>query len=672
MNTEQSIVPSREQLLYWLHEAAEIEHNLMCCYLYAAFSLKRSDAHWTPAQAQAVARWRGIITGVALEEMTHLCLVANLVSALGATPHFNRPAFPIDAGPYPSGFVMRLEPFSLATIAHFQFLERPHGIALADVESFAPTRQYERLSNLSERLSPGAHDYSTVGELYGTLRTALNTYAQAHSERELFIGDPAKQVDSTLAPLPGVSTVTDLTSAYRALDTIVTQGEGAGDDIHDSHFRRFTQIAEELANFMNADASFAPAWLAATNPVMNPPPHPSNKVYISHPKHARWLDIGNAMYTSSLRCLLQGFGATDRTTKAVWLEASFALMRATVPVGQGLAARTATTEENSPLAGLSYTSLRTLAVLPDPSAAQFMADRLGELHARAKALPLNLVEGETAAMWQSVIDALLLQQSKLLKLQATIPSSKFSTAAIPPKIEAPAVIPLRAISEVASNAAASAPEVVHGKSISIIFEGKRCIHARHCVLQTPTVFKANTPGEWIHPDTVHVESIVTVAHQCPSGAIRYARLDDGPSEAVPSVNTLNVRENGPYALRAAIRLTAANGEVSDDGVRATLCRCGQSNRKPWCDGSHVTNNFTATGEPPTGNADPLAVRDGELIVTPRINGPLHVRGNLEICSGTGRTVSRVTDTRLCRCGQSNNKPFCDGSHIAAGFIAEGA
>jgi CDGSH-type Zn-finger protein/uncharacterized Fe-S cluster protein YjdI len=672
MNTEQTIVPSREQLLYWLHEAAEIEHNLMCCYLYAAFSLKRADVRWTPAQTQAVARWRGIITGVAMEEMTHLCLVANLVNALGATPHFNRPMFPIDAGPYPAGFVIRLQPFSPETIAHFQFLERPNDTNIADGAGFAPARQYKRLTNLSERLSPGAHDYSTVGELYGTLRNALDAFVRAHSEHELFIGDPAKQVDSSLAPLPGVCAVIDLASAHRALDTIVTQGEGAGDEVHDSHFRRFTKIAEELATFMREDASFTPAWLAATNPVMNPPPNPANKVYINHPQQSRWLDIGNAMYTSSLRCLLQGFGATDKATKATWLEASFALMRATVPVGQGLAARPATTEENSPMAGLTFTSLRTLAWLPDPNAAQFMAARLGELQARATALPTtNLVEGETVAMWQSVVDALALQQSKLLALQATIPSAKSGTATIKQKVNAPAAAALASTPDIAS-IVTTAPEVVDGKAISVVFDGQRCIHARHCVLQTPTVFKANTPGQWIYPDTLHVESIVTVAHQCPSGAIRYVRHDDGPEEAAPAVNTLNLRENGPYALRAAIRLTAANGEVSDDGMRATLCRCGQSKRKPWCDGSHVTANFIASGEPPTGNVDPLAVRNGELVVTPRLNGPLHIRGNLEICAGTGRTVARLTDARLCRCGHSNNKPFCDGSHIAAQFIAEGS
>lgn len=649
----------------------------MCCYLYAAFSLKRADAHWTPPQADAVKRWRAAITGVAMEEMTHLCLVANLVNALGAPPHFNRPMFPIDAGPYPSGFVMRLQPFSIETIKHFQFLERANDAEVADGAGFTPSRQYKRLTNLSERLSPGAHDYSTVGELYGTLRNALDAFVHAHGESALFIGDAAKQVDTKLAPLPGVSAITDLASAHKALDTIVTQGEGAGDEVHDSHFQRFTKIGEELHRLLADDPAFTPAWAAATNPVMNPPPTPANKVYINHPQQARWLDIGNAMYTSSLRCLLQGFNATDQTIKSMWLEASFALMRATVPVGQGLAARPATEAENSPLAGLTFTSLRTLARLPGPNDAQFMAERLGELEARAKALPLNLVEGETPAMWQGVIDALALQKAKLTVLQAQQLAMQTPTQAASAKPEAVVPMPAPVMRSAGPSlptdekANTTSPEIVDGKDVTIIFDSQRCIHARHCVLQTPTVFKANTPGQWIYPDTVHVESIVTVAQQCPSGAIRYLRHDHGPEESAPAVNTLNVRENGPYALRAAIRLTESNGNISNDGTRATLCRCGQSKRKPWCDGSHVAAQFMATGEPPTGDVDALAVRDGEIHVEPRLNGPLHIRGNLEICSGTGRTVARVTDTRLCRCGQSSSKPFCDGSHISAGFLAAG-
>jgi len=61
------------------------------------------------------------------------------------------------------------------------------------------------------------------------------------------------------------------------------------------------------------------------------------------------------------------------------------------------------------------------------------------------------------------------------------------------------------------------------------------------------------------------------------------------------------------------------------------------------------------------------VRDGVLAIDPQLNGPLAVRGNLEIMSGTGRVVARVTSARLCRCGGSANKPFCDGTHAKIGF-----
>jgi CDGSH-type Zn-finger protein len=101
--------------------------------------------------------------------------------------------------------------------------------------------------------------------------------------------------------------------------------------------------------------------------------------------------------------------------------------------------------------------------------------------------------------------------------------------------------------------------------------------------------------------------------------------------------------------------------------RATLCRCGASKNKPYCDGSHHDVPFTATGEPPTGQADMLEARGGPLDIEPLQDGPLQVRGNLEITSGTGRVVSRLTQARLCRCGGSANKPFCDGTHARNGF-----
>jgi len=195
------------------------------------------------------------------------------------------------------------------------------------------------------------------------------------------------------------------------------------------------------------------------------------------------------------------------------------------------------------------------------------------------------------------------------------------------------------------------------------FDGAKCIHSRHCVLEQPAVFKANVSGAWIDPDASAPQAVAEVAHRCPSGAITCERRDGGPQEAPPPVNTVHVRENGPLAFRAELVVAGRPA-----GFRATLCRCGASKNKPWCDASHVAAGFKASGEPATAEAPkPLARRDGPLSIAPTPNGPLEVNGSLEICSGTGRTVVRTAQTWLCRCGGSENKPFCDGTHRKIGF-----
>lgn len=209
-------------------------------------------------------------------------------------------------------------------------------------------------------------------------------------------------------------------------------------------------------------------------------------------------------------------------------------------------------------------------------------------------------------------------------------------------------------------------EVVKGREVTVTFDGSKCVHSRNCVLGNPQVFVPNVKGEWIFPDAAPAEAVLRLGFNCPSGAIRVARNDGGAgSEVAPVVNTLRVRENGPYALEAPILL---RGEPA--GIRATLCRCGASKRKPFCDGSHSEAGFAATGEPAAKDSVALEARDGAVDVQPQVNGPLKLVGNLEIVSGTGHTVNRVTQTWLCRCGQSKNKPYCDGSHKAAGFVAE--
>jgi CDGSH-type Zn-finger protein/uncharacterized Fe-S cluster protein YjdI len=204
-----------------------------------------------------------------------------------------------------------------------------------------------------------------------------------------------------------------------------------------------------------------------------------------------------------------------------------------------------------------------------------------------------------------------------------------------------------------------------GEKITIRFDGGECIHSRNCVLGLPNVFQANAPGEWIKPDNGTVEELIAVARSCPSGAITYQRNDGGESERVPDVNVIRVLENGPLAITADLRIAG-----QDPRTRATLCRCGDSKNKPFCDGTHKDAGFTTTGEPATEESEPLEARDGPLEITPFPNGPLGFSGNVEICAGTGRTINRTTKGALCRCGHSQNKPYCDGSHKAAGFTTE--
>ena len=120
-----------------------------------------------------------------------------------------------------------------------------------------------------------------------------------------------------------------------------------------------------------------------------------------------------------------------------------------------------------------------------------------------------------------------------------------------------------------------------GNDISISFDGSKCIHSRNCVLGLPNVFQANVEGQWINPDNATSEQVVATAHACPSGAITFERHDSGQEETAPLVNTLHVRENGALAIHADLTI-----DGKKDTSRATLCRCGASKNKPYCDGSH--------------------------------------------------------------------------------------
>ena len=681
---------TREHVLHGLYEAAELEHNLMCTYLYAAFSLKDGEADGLSAEeAATVKRWRSVLIGVSVEEMGHLTAVWNITAALGGAPRIGRTNFPLDPGLLPAGIVVKLAPFNLATLQHFVFLERPTGSTEPDGEGFAYERAYIRGSDV-RRLIPMGLNYNTVGDFYVALSKGLQDLVAQYGEDGTFDGDPSLQLSPNEIELMGAKPVICSKTALAAFEAIVLQGEGAPSDSVGSHYQKYVGIREEYHRLLQKNPAFAPAFPAATNPVLRRPPRPEGRVWLENPEAIVVVDLANAAYGLMTRLLAYAYALHGPSAeKALTIDLAICLMRAIVPLAERAARLPAGPSNPACHAGMSFTVLRDSAAFPPGRAARrFFVERFAQLAEVAQSVRTC---GDPRAITAADLLASLAKRASrgfdLSKPAAgagvaagangSQPVSHASALSVAQqaggaRVEPGAQVAAGPYAQAAQVAGAQSAgptstvvngvETATGQKLALSFETKRCIHARFCVTGAPNVFLANVQGPWIHPDAMEVERVVEIAHACPSGAISYHRLDGVHDETAPPVNLASIRESGPYAFRGQLEI---DGESR--GYRATLCRCGASKNKPFCDSSHHDIGFSATGEPPSGKTDMLPVRDGVLAIEPEINGPLAVRGNLEITSGTGRVVARVMTARLCRCGGSATKPFCDGTHAKIGF-----
>jgi hypothetical protein len=253
-------VDSREELVYLLGEACEIEHGLMCEYLYAQFSLKRGPGEGlTPSQLARVQAWETALIGVIKQEMLHLALATNIVTAVGAAPHFERPNFPILSRWYPPGVQIALLPFGERALRHFIYLERPEGMALDDAAGFAADRHAQPVTAGDAGIVAVPEEWRTVGHLYRGIEAGLATLCARFGEDAVFIGPTRAQAVTDIFEWPELIAVTDLASAGRAIETIVEQGEGARGDWIRSHFGTFVGILEDLLVEQAADPGFDPA-----------------------------------------------------------------------------------------------------------------------------------------------------------------------------------------------------------------------------------------------------------------------------------------------------------------------------------------------------------------------------------------------------------------------------
>lgn len=220
------------------------------------------------------------------------------------------------------------------------------------------------------------------------------------------------------------------------------------------------------------------------------------------------------------------------------------------------------------------------------------------------------------------------------------------------------------------------PRGYQAEGIVVRFELARCIHAAECVRGLPEVFDPQR-RPWIEPDRATPEDIARVVARCPTGALTYERLDGGAAEAEPRTNRATPMPNGPLFAHGDFRLSLAEGETLA-ATRLALCRCGASENKPFCDNRHKAAGFTDDGTLGANRMAPRAPDPDESEAAQPVqlsaapDGPLLFAGPLEVGPSAAEPSASQMGGKgaLCRCGASRNRPYCDGSHVAAGFEAD--
>lgn len=307
----QGLDERREQLLAHLGLALQLEHATLPPYLFALYSIKDPDR-----QNYEAAR---ILRSVALEEMLHMVLVANLINAIHPADKpdqlleeltLDRDGFiPKYPGPLPGSigsFDVGLRPFSREAVTTFLKIEKPAEI---DVEPLDPSRHHLK--------------YASIGQFYAAIKQEVDDFCIEYGEHELFKGTPERQVAAEYYYNGGgeVIKVHDHASARRAIKVIVDEGEGFSVSIFSGDHEEFGEV-KDLAHYYKFKQVYTGRkYMPADQPTADPSGAPfpvsfgGDAVWPAtidldlsgHPKiHAR-IQAFNATYWKLLRTLQRAF-----------------------------------------------------------------------------------------------------------------------------------------------------------------------------------------------------------------------------------------------------------------------------------------------------------------------------------------------------------------------------
>ena len=356
---------NREALIQTLIEVAELEHEITCQYLFAAFSLKDhvEEGRLTWPQLERVRAWKADILLIARQEMEHHGLVCNLLTAIGGASHFRRFSFPHKIAYCPPFPTFELQRFDAATLKRFICFEKLHD---------------------PQAKETGTDE--TIGTLYQKIRVGLERVGKENSR--LFIGPvetqvtnhdlsiAKKQFDIDLVP------VSDLSSALQVIDQIIGAGEALSDP--HPHYTKFVNILCELERLQGEDADFEPARPVAPNPLVSVPGSPPKTsvgiTMVEHPQTRQGAVLFNRVYETMLLILTRFYGPTGETPEemeGLRRIAFFPMMTAVIrPLGEILTHMPVCEDAGSKTAGSGFECTPDLTLSTDKrSAWAFLHER---------------------------------------------------------------------------------------------------------------------------------------------------------------------------------------------------------------------------------------------------------------------------------------------------------
>jgi len=658
-------IRTREELIYLLSRACELEHGVACIYLFAAYSLKSDVAEggMTASQAEMARRWKRKLAAVGVEEMLHLAQLTNVLISIGGAPHFRRTNFPVPRSALPIDDHMTLEPFSVEALERFMLVEMPEaGILTPEEQAEADAvaarvhaRRAAEATRIEDAVQPGALagcepfdiDFATQGEFYHKIMTGIANIP----EEELFIGPREAQSNARHVNFEGkLLPVVDRASALNAIQIVIEQGEAPTVAHPDAHFWVFRSIwrefQEERRRAEAAATTFEPVRPVVANPMTRFYDDTTGGTLISDPLTHQVADLFNGAYDTMLLMLLRYFAHTDESESELETlgRATLRLMtNVTRPLGEALCKMPVghgrRTEGRTAGPGFGYN--RDIHLLPHKRSAWiFFGERLRELATIATGLIVSAADRLPAEIEEAAagLQALSLEfaprerpWNAATELDEFRAMEKAARPEIKPSQHGPFLVTnVGRITNSKGESLPTSPEMALcrcGASASKPFcDGS---HAR-------IGFTSGRDQDHTKDGVVDYPGAEIVVHfnklQC-SAAGECAR-------GMPSV------------FRHGENPWAQPDRGDTEQLIEVIRRCPSGALR-----------YTRRAETGPAYAEPPAIHI-------RRNGPYEVTGGIPLrtsfwCDGATRQIYA-----LCRCGASRNKPFCDGSHGRAGFKDE--